>query len=106
MGVSLHQCSVPRFPLDRKASHLRPRVVVRWSLRAGMTTEQARTRYAPFNRLVDPDLVTRGTLVHLIRVAVRSRQSAFIIVSNEAEGCAPLSCVELARALADRSEAA
>jgi uncharacterized protein YecE (DUF72 family) len=81
-------------------------LVVRWSLRAGMTTEQARPRYAPFNRLVDPDLVTRGTLVHLIRVAVRSRQSAFIIVSNEAEGCAPLSCVELARALADRSEAA
>jgi len=79
-------------------------LVVRWSLHAGMTTEQARSRYAPFSRLVDPDLVTRGTLVHLIRVAVRSRQSAFIIVGNEAEGCAPLSCIELARALADRSE--
>ena len=79
-------------------------LVVRWSLHAGFGIEQARNRYAPFNRLIDPDLVTRGTLVHLIRVAVRSAQSAFVIVSNEAEGCAPLSCVELARALADRPE--
>jgi uncharacterized protein YecE (DUF72 family) len=79
-------------------------LVVRWSLRAGFGTEQARSRYAPYNRLLDPDLVNRGSLVHLIRVAVRSRQDAFVIVGNEAEGCAPLSCVELARALADRVE--
>ncbi|HEX4585744.1 MAG TPA: DUF72 domain-containing protein [Burkholderiaceae bacterium] len=77
-------------------------LVVRWSLHAGFGYEQARARYAPFNRLVDPDLVTRGTLVHLIRVALRSHQNAFVIVNNKAEGCAPLSCVELARALAER----
>jgi uncharacterized protein YecE (DUF72 family) len=79
-------------------------LVVRWSLHAGLGYEQARARYAPFNRLVDPDLVTRGSLVHLIRVAVRSKQSAYVIVNNKAEGCAPLSCVELARSLADRRE--
>jgi uncharacterized protein YecE (DUF72 family) len=79
-------------------------LVVRWSLHAGFGYEQARSRYAPFNRLLDADLVTRGTLVHLIRVAVRSGQSAFVIVNNKAEGCAPLSCLELARALADRSD--
>jgi hypothetical protein len=78
-------------------------LVVRWSLHAGLGADQAQTRYAPFNRLLDPDLVTRGTLVHLIRVALRSGQNAFVIVSNRAEGCAPLSCLELARALADRS---
>lgn len=76
-------------------------LVVRWSLRAGLGYEQAKARYAPFNRLVDPDLVTRGSLVHLIRVAVRSGQNAYVIVNNKAEGCAPLSCVELARSLAD-----
>jgi len=75
-------------------------LVVRWSLHAGFGYEQARARYAPFNRLLDPDLVTRGSLVHLIRVAVRSRQSAYVIVNNKAEGSAPLSCLELARALA------
>ena len=79
-------------------------LVVRWSLHAGFGYEQARARYAPFNRLLDPDLVTRGSLVHLIRVAVRSGQSAYVIVNNKAEGCAPLSCVELARSLADRRE--
>jgi uncharacterized protein YecE (DUF72 family) len=77
-------------------------LVVRWNLRAGMRYEQARARYAPFSRLIDADLVTRGTLVHLIRVALRSRQPAYVIVNNKAEGCAPLSCVELARALLDR----
>jgi len=75
-------------------------LVVRWSLHAGLGYEQAKSRYAPFNRLIDPDLVTRGTLVHLIRVALRSGQNAFVMVNNKAEGCAPLSCVELARALA------
>jgi uncharacterized protein YecE (DUF72 family) len=79
-------------------------LVVRWSLHAGFGYEQARSRYAPFNRLLDPDLVTRGTLVHLIRVALRSDQSAFVIVNNKAEGCAPLSCLELARALAARAD--
>jgi uncharacterized protein YecE (DUF72 family) len=79
-------------------------LVARWSLHAGFGYEQARARYAPFNRLLDPDLVTRGSLVHLIRVAVRSRQSAYVIVNNKAEGCAPLSCLELARALAERGD--
>jgi uncharacterized protein YecE (DUF72 family) len=78
-------------------------LVVRWSLHAGLGDEQARARYAPFNRLLDADLVTRGALVHLIRVAVRSGQEAFVIVDNRAEGCAPASCLELARALVDRS---
>jgi uncharacterized protein YecE (DUF72 family) len=78
-------------------------LVARWNLRGGLGNEQARARYAPFNRLLDADLVTRAALVHLIRVAVRSGQEAFVIVDNRAEGCAPASCVELARALVDRS---
>jgi len=81
-------------------------LVVRWSLHAGCNDEQARVRYAPFDRLIDADVVTRGTLVHLIRVALRSAQPAYVIVNNKAEGCAPLSCLELARALADRTEPA
>jgi uncharacterized protein YecE (DUF72 family) len=75
-------------------------LVVRWSLHSGVGDEQARSRYAPFDRLVDSDIVTRGTLAHLIHIAARSGQSAFVIVDNKAEGCAPLTCVELARALA------
>ncbi len=78
-------------------------LVVRWNLHAGLGYEQAKSRYAPYDRLLDADLVTRGTLVHLIRVALRSGQPAYVTVNNKAEGCAPLSCVELARALLDRS---
>jgi len=74
-------------------------LVVRWSLHEGLRYDQAKQRYAPFSRIVDADIPARGTLAHLIDVAVRSGQCAFVIVNNKAEGCAPLSCIELARAL-------
>ncbi|HWY72745.1 MAG TPA: DUF72 domain-containing protein [Burkholderiaceae bacterium] len=104
-AAALRSMEAPAQP-DAAGWSLSGPLVVRWSLHAGLSTEQAWTRYAPFNRLLDADLVTRGTLVHLIRVAIRSGQNAFVIVNNKAEGCAPLSCVELARALADRVEPA
>jgi uncharacterized protein YecE (DUF72 family) len=78
-------------------------LVVRWSLHAGLKYDEAKNRYAPFDRLLDPDIPTRGTLAHLIHVAVRSSQPAYIIVNNKAEGSAPLSCIELARAVVGRS---
>ncbi|HTT10075.1 MAG TPA: DUF72 domain-containing protein [Burkholderiaceae bacterium] len=74
-------------------------LVVRWNLHAGFRYEEAKSRYAPFDRLIDPDIVTRGTLAHLVHVAMRSAQPAFVIVNNKAEGSAPLSCIELARAV-------
>jgi uncharacterized protein YecE (DUF72 family) len=74
-------------------------LVVRWSLQAGLRYDDAKNRYAPFDRIIDPDIVTRGTLTHLIHVALRSGQPAFVVVNNKAEGSAPLSCVELARAV-------
>lgn len=77
-------------------------LVVRWNLGAGQRYDDARQRYAPFDRIVDPDIVTRGALAHLMRVAVRSQQPSFIIVNNKAEGSAPLSVIELARAMVDR----
>ncbi len=74
-------------------------LVVRWSLHAGLRYEDAKNRYAPFDRLLDADLITRGTLAHLAHVAIRSHQPAFIIANNKAEGSAPLTCIELARAI-------
>src|SRR5215203_3781222 len=72
-------------------------LVVRWTLAGGLRYEDARARYAPFNRLVDPDILTRGTLAHLIHVANRSEQPSFIIANNKAEGSAPLTLIELAK---------
>lgn len=74
-------------------------LVVRWSLHSGFKYDEAKNRYAPFDRLIDADLPTRGTLAHLIHVAIKSSQPAYVIVNNKAEGSAPLSCVELARAV-------
>jgi len=74
-------------------------LIVRWSLHAGLRYEEAKKRYAPFDRLLDADLITRGTLAHLAHVAIRSGQPAYLIVNNKAEGSAPLSCIELARSI-------
>jgi len=74
-------------------------LVVRWNLAGGLRYEEARTRYAPFDRLVDPDIPTRGTLAHLIHVAIKSNQPSFIVANNKAEGSAPLTSLELAKAV-------
>lgn len=74
-------------------------LVARWNLAAGQGYDEARQRLAPFDRLVEPDLATRGALAHLAHVALRSGQPAFIIANNKAEGCAPLSLTELAKAI-------
>jgi uncharacterized protein YecE (DUF72 family) len=78
-------------------------LVARWNLHAGFRYEEARAQYAPFNRLVDPDVPTRTTLVDLAARALAGGHDAMVIANNKAEGCAPLSMVELARAIDERS---
>jgi len=96
-GAALHAMDDP----EASGEHwkLAGPLIVRWSLHSGFRYDEARNRYAPFDRLIDPDLATRGTLAHLIHVAIRSSQPAYVIVNNKAEGSAPLSCIELARAV-------
>ena len=53
--------------------------------------------YAPFNRIVHPDTATRAGIVHLLDVAQKSGQKSFVITNNKAEGCAPLTMIEIAR---------
>ena len=74
-------------------------LVVRWNLAAGLRYEEARARYAPFDRLLDPDIPTRGTLAHLVHVAIKSDQPSYVIANNKAEGSAPLTLIELAKAV-------
>jgi len=74
-------------------------LVVRWNLAAHLRYEEAKERYAPFDRMVDPDIPTRGTLAHLIHVAIKSGQPSYIIANNKAEGSAPLTLIELAKAV-------
>jgi uncharacterized protein YecE (DUF72 family) len=75
-------------------------LIVRWSLHAGFKYEQARQKYQPFDRLVDPDIATRQSLAALARRYLVAGQPVFISINNKAEGSAPLSCFELAHAIA------
>lgn len=72
-------------------------VIARWMLHAGFEYEQAKERYAPFSRLVDPDPASRSDLANLAVDALRAGRPTLIIANNKAEGSAPLTLLELAR---------
>lgn len=78
--------------------------VCRWNLNpvhGAFGYEEARRRYAPFDRLVDPDPQTRATLARVIAGTVGAGQPAYVTISNKAEGSSPLSVVALAQAVRD-----
>lgn len=74
-------------------------LVIRWLLRPGMRYLEARQRYAPFRRLQDPDLASREVLARALAAYLRAGREALCIVTNRAEGSAPASIRELARAV-------
>lgn len=73
-----------------------PALVVRWMLHGTLGYEEARTQYAPFNRLADPDPLSRTTIADMCRTANASGRPSYIIINNKAEGSAPLSAFALA----------
>jgi uncharacterized protein YecE (DUF72 family) len=75
-------------------------LIVRWSLHSGFRYEQAKTRYEPFDQIVDEDLDTRQALAELAAQYAIAGQPVVIAANNKAEGSAPLTCFELARAIA------
>jgi uncharacterized protein YecE (DUF72 family) len=60
--------------------------------------EQAKALYEPFNALVDPDTSTRATLAKVMRATAGAGFDVYVTINNKAEGSAPLSVLELARA--------
>ncbi|XHC26397.1 MAG: DUF72 domain-containing protein [Phycisphaerales bacterium] len=70
--------------------------LVRWMLnpRVGMSYNDAKSRYEPFNRLVDEDEPSRRAIVDLLRTSANT--PGYVIVNNKAEGSAPLSIRRLA----------
>jgi uncharacterized protein YecE (DUF72 family) len=92
----------PRMPDIRAQGRLSgadrgPMTIIRWLLGAGLTYEEAGRRYAPFNRLAAPDPASRQAVADLARAAVAGGRPFLCTINNNAEGCAPLSAVELAR---------
>jgi len=78
-------------------------LIVRWLMRPGDDYEGARSRFLPFTRLAEPDLASRDDIATLIGKALAHQVPAFVLINNKAEGSAPASVFELARAIAARS---
>jgi hypothetical protein len=81
-------------------------LVARWTLHAGLGYEAAKQRYAPFRELVDPDPATRAPLAARAAATLLAGHTVTVIANNKAEGSAPLTLLELARAIAANVDAA
>jgi uncharacterized protein YecE (DUF72 family) len=81
-------------------------LVCRWSLHrkhGAQGYEGAKGLYEPFDHLQDPDPATRRVLAKVIAATSGAALPVYITVNNKAEGSAPLSVLELARAVLDAS---
>lgn len=93
---------LPRMPDIRAQARLAntaraPWTIIRWLLGLGQTYETAGRLYAPFNRLAAPDPAARRAVADLAREALAAGRPFLCTINNNAEGCAPLSIVELAQ---------
>jgi uncharacterized protein YecE (DUF72 family) len=63
--------------------------VVRALLKRGCNYEKAVEMYSPYERVQEPNTRVRDALVALSNRSLASKTSAFILVNNRLEGCAP-----------------
>ena len=86
----------------RLCGALPPVVVIRWMLHGGFRYDQAKARYAPFERLVDPDPSTREQVAELVAEAAAAGRETTVVANNKAEGSAPLTLRALAESVLAR----
>lgn len=98
-GVNVHPRGLPVIEQIRRIGERPEPLVIRWMLQAGMAYQEARDRYAPFNRLVDEDPTTRMAVARIARRALEAGGSVWVIVNNKAEGSAPLTLLKLAEVI-------
>ncbi len=75
-------------------------LVCRWNLNplhGAYGYEDAQQLYSPFNQMQDPDVETRAALAKVIAGTAKAGQNVYVTLSNQAEGCGPLSAIELAK---------
>ena len=73
-----------------------PTLLVRWMLHPGRRYDEAKTRYQPFDRIVDDDRDNRQTVASLCLTALTAGHPTFVIANNKAEGSAPCTVFRLA----------
>lgn len=77
-------------------------LVCRWNLNrifGAYGYADAQRKHDPFNAIVSEDLHTRAMLARAVRGITGAGQPAYVTISNDAEGCAPLSIQKLAQAI-------
>ncbi|MEZ4417487.1 MAG: DUF72 domain-containing protein [Gemmatimonadota bacterium] len=72
-------------------------LLVRWMLGHGLTYEDAREQFAPFDALVAEDVTSRRWITTAAVEALEEEREVTVIVNNKAEGSSPLSVFKLAR---------
>lgn len=97
-------------PIDEQLPLLRALwpapLVCRWNLHrkhGAYGYDEAKKLYEPFDRLVDPDPGTRSTLAKVMAATAAAGLPVYVTCNNKAEGSAPLTVRELARAVRARA---
>jgi uncharacterized protein YecE (DUF72 family) len=75
-------------------------MIIRWMLQPGDDYESAGARFAPFNRIVEPDKLSRSRIAGLVKHGLSAGRDVYVMAANNAEGSAPLTLFELAMAVA------
>ena len=94
----------PRMPSIARQLELAPinkdtdgPIAVRWMLHSGLSYEEAKEHYQPFDKLVDEDQDSRHEIAALANKALELDIPMTVVVNNKAEGSAPFSVLELAK---------
>jgi uncharacterized protein YecE (DUF72 family) len=86
--------------LEVVQSFYQPVLLIRWMLRPGLEYEAARSRYEPFDHLLDEDRATRELIARTALDGLLGEREVIVIANNKAEGSAPLTLFRLAERIA------
>jgi len=71
-------------------------LIIRWMLQVGDDYASAGARFAPFNRILVPDKLSRSRITGLVRRGLSAGRDVYVLAANNAEGSAPVTLQELA----------
>lgn len=77
-----------------------PFTVLRLLTPLGLAFEKAVERYAPYDRIVQPQPRMRQETISLVKQAAAEGRSSYVLVNNRSEGCSPLTVQALLETLA------
>jgi uncharacterized protein YecE (DUF72 family) len=88
-------------PVDQqvRASSAKGPLLIRWMLQPGDDYESAGARYAPFDRLREPDKLNRDRIAAMVGAGLSAGRDVHVVAANNAEGSAPLTLHELAKTI-------